>query len=902
MTMPAPASNPSGPCRFRKFPSTVSLSGLRKPPLRSIVVLLLLTCAFPGVCRAQECQKNASDTARCPNGISVGRPKVFDNRTLTLMLESLSDNLRNLQFVDPKTLAAAFSLVQGFQSTESTSNISVTTLPIPGLKQETVTKAGNVDTSGKSLPDTTQRTTTTNRDTITPQAPTLDMTPSFTGFNPSYGENASDLLSDQVNLSYQIFNLRMLLERSLSDRLESDQPRLQGVLGFNVTIDPPRTANDAVAVVEITLSHVLERTTTEKSGGQTVESKASGDATGDEQANEAEAITPLSLVSLMPQEKTYNSAALSTKSHAFAGAAVAKIVQVGYNQRKRSQVFYLYRDNDTVSYERMVPGNANKIVFGWMFRPVLGRRSVSPGLRQLFAIVALSAADRCGVANPESTGNPRVFPKCSGKKLDASVRTFWKKYHAGTATSFEERDANLAARVGYGLSLHLSKPELFEARYENRNEYGGIEVRPTGGYQARLKPQVDKAFWMPVGSKSALVSAQGANFFTGTQVVIGDKTYSSVADGLILKSNEAFDLTISLDALASGPGAIIGRYGGAVPLILPNPGATADGIEIQQVIIGPSLSGSRSVEVHLRNRRTDDDGTRLPLRLSELPKTSDSFAVSPIVTLNGNTVALPYSLADGVTTSDAPESHVVLQAIVPDAYVATGTSVAKVFWPFFADNWTATKHYYDPASAFQITRLSSKSAVIVTKDILGFVVDPRDTGNSHAVNAGQYCWKLLAGDKPVLLASSVCTAGDTKLTTAISPAAIAVTMPEAIPDKVVLVSPLGATWALDVPKLQASTDTKPITLNQYDSSWVDVPVEDVSKVASVEANQQKLNFRPGKPAKPGDKVKTINVEITRDLTAKAGTVDLSILDKDGKVLTTVKVQISCVDCKTNGAK
>jgi hypothetical protein len=28
------------------------------------------------------------------NGISVGRAKVFDNRTLTLMLESLSDTLK----------------------------------------------------------------------------------------------------------------------------------------------------------------------------------------------------------------------------------------------------------------------------------------------------------------------------------------------------------------------------------------------------------------------------------------------------------------------------------------------------------------------------------------------------------------------------------------------------------------------------------------------------------------------------------------------------------------------------------------------------------------------------------------------------------------------------------------
>ena len=687
-----------------------------------------------------------------------------------------------------------------------------------------------------------------------------------------------------MNLSYQIFNLRMLLERSLSDRLQGDEPRLQAVLGFNVTIDPPRTANDAVAVVEITLTQGFN-----------------DDAVKQPQTN-----IPLSLVSLMPEEKTYNSAALSSKSNAFAGAAVVKMVQIGYNQRKRSQVFYLYRDNDTVSYERMVPGQPNKIVFGWMFRPVLGRRSVSPGLRQLFAIVALSAADRCSAADATVRGDTKTFPNCVGPKLDASVRTYWKKYSATTATSFEERDANRATRIGYGLSLNLSKPELFEARYENRDTYGAIEVRPTSNYQARLKPQIEKAFWVPVGSKTALISVQGVNFFTGTQVVIGDKAYNTPADGLILKSNEAFDLTITLDALASGSGAIIGRYGGAVPLILPLSTSTtsADGIEIEQLIIGQPLSGARNVEVHLRNRKTNTKGAALPLRLSDLPKTGDSIAVSPIFTLNGNTVSLPYSLVDSDQTNvfDAPEPHVILQATVPDTFVTAGTPIAKIFWPFFPDAWTATKRYYDPASAFQITRLSSKTIVVATHDLLGFTVDPRDTQKSQDVAAGSYCWKLLAGDKPVILASDTCRAGDDKLSTAISKSAVALTMPEAIPDKVVLVSPIGATWALDVPKSQTTTDAKPITLNQYDSSWVDVPVEDVTKVASVEANQQKLNFRPAKLAKPGDKPKSISVEITRDLTARAGSIDLSILDKDGKVLTTVKVQIACVDCKNTGAK
>ena len=138
----------------------------------SFLYLLYLSCAFCPECHAQSavttCSKNASDTTHCPNGISVGRPKVFDNRTLTLMLENLSDSLRNLQFVDQKSLATAFATVQGFQSTESTSNVSVTTLPIPGVKQESDTTSGNVSSTGTPLPNTTKNTTTTTRDAVTP--------------------------------------------------------------------------------------------------------------------------------------------------------------------------------------------------------------------------------------------------------------------------------------------------------------------------------------------------------------------------------------------------------------------------------------------------------------------------------------------------------------------------------------------------------------------------------------------------------------------------------------------------------------------------------------------------------------------------------------------------------------
>src|SRR5215212_7670117 len=133
------------------------------------------TTATPTPSPTPTCTRSPEPSPQPPNGISVGRPKVFDNRTLTIMLESLSDALRGMQtqFVNQQALAAAFNYLQGFQSKEVVSNLSITATPIPGLKNETVTTAGNVSAAGAPLPDTSKVTTTSDRPAFTPQAPAL---------------------------------------------------------------------------------------------------------------------------------------------------------------------------------------------------------------------------------------------------------------------------------------------------------------------------------------------------------------------------------------------------------------------------------------------------------------------------------------------------------------------------------------------------------------------------------------------------------------------------------------------------------------------------------------------------------------------------------------------------------
>jgi hypothetical protein len=132
----------------------------------------------------------------------LGHPKEFDNRTLTLMVESLSQTLLAQQqsYIDQKTVAGALSNIQGFNQTETSTNLSVTGTPAPATDVKTTLNTGDVNAAGNPLPNTFQRQTDVSRGSVTPQAPALDTSLAFQGFNPTYGSSAFDLLNDQVNL------------------------------------------------------------------------------------------------------------------------------------------------------------------------------------------------------------------------------------------------------------------------------------------------------------------------------------------------------------------------------------------------------------------------------------------------------------------------------------------------------------------------------------------------------------------------------------------------------------------------------------------------------------------------------------------------------------------------------
>ena len=145
------------------------------------------------------------------NGISVGQPKVYDNQSLMIMLEQLGARLNQVQVIDQQSLTKALGLVQGSQEQDVTrsfdASVSVTPKVMTDAISNTSKTASSTDNSSKS--NSSQNTPQANSSN-TSALPELLAAPSY---KPDYGENSLDLLSDQVDLTYQIFNLRMLLER-----------------------------------------------------------------------------------------------------------------------------------------------------------------------------------------------------------------------------------------------------------------------------------------------------------------------------------------------------------------------------------------------------------------------------------------------------------------------------------------------------------------------------------------------------------------------------------------------------------------------------------------------------------------------------------------------------------------
>ena len=455
------------------------------------------------------------------NGITVGKTKIFDQRGLLQMLRDIERSLASAKFFNADKVAGAIGNVQGSSASQTSASFKANLLlPTKTVEDTTTatTKTGSktpaaseesAATAGKeeaSKEENVERVSKATRKQEPPQAAEPTTPTPISGLEP-FNEikiGAQDLLSEQMELTYQLVNLRLLLDRAISDRVITEDPRfsaprLQTVLGFQITVEPQY--KDAVAEVELTVT--------------SLESSL--------KATEAPTI-----VSLLPRDKTYNVATFTSNANAFGLGAIIQPVALGLSTNSAQSSLYLVRDTDTVALERLPPDRISAsplgivppaVRFAWQFRPVLGRRTVEPGLRQVYVMLAL----------PSAVDQPF--------KGYATARTIWKR--------FDRKSKRVGEEIGGS---------------HNFQDIGPIEIKSVPGTEEDLRPKITDLQPEDAGGGQVLVNITGHNFFPDTVVGLADVIYTS-ANGFELQSERRLRFLAPVTKLVLADASIIGPYG-----------------------------------------------------------------------------------------------------------------------------------------------------------------------------------------------------------------------------------------------------------------------------------------------------------------------------------------------------
>ena len=494
------------------------------------------------------------------NGITVGLAKAFDNRSLSLRIEQLSNNLAQLRVVDQK----ATESIGKFQGESSHSSTQELTLKANGSTTATAAGAGNKTDSNKS-----------------------EAKPEFT-------LTAGDILSEQLNLASQIVNLQTLYERSLTDRLIGDTTRLQTVLGFQVSITPPAGFENSAAIVEVAVRM-----------SPTQPNIAAGDR--------------VSLVALIPQEKTYNSQSISTNSQSIGGSAVASVVSLGVNSKGESRQLFVHRDSDIVAFERKPTDKPclfeddKAIVFGWEFRPVLGHNTVAAGVRQMLAVIALPHIDKSEV--PVDVN------------VEIKTRSYWRRYDYTKQTSRRKWHWYPRKTDGSGIV---------------ENEKQELAIPNTAKIHTSLTPKIERIDWYRTSPEQGIVTVKGENLFSGTRIIAGGQVYREDDGTLVSKSDKALEFEIPLRIIVSGDVVISGRFGPSFQLKLgadpkwPN----LHGLYITSAVIKQSRHGKfRRITLDVKGLDAEGEDTDL----SE--ETLEGFP-QPLLFIGEEQIPPPYEYFD----------------------------------------------------------------------------------------------------------------------------------------------------------------------------------------------------------------------------------------------------------------
>lgn len=531
------------------------------------------------------------------NGISVTEIKPYDERNLLSQLQSYEESLARTQYPELTGLYQNVNRMQGNVFNASSLAIQANTMPLPALTTTvgntsnlvqnleqtssgttgstasmttnsdgttTVNQNTSGNTSGNKTGSTQTDGTTYNQVTAQPgvsaNMPTAALgTPGFPG-SLNYDISPQDTIDKQTALTYQILNLRSLLNQAYTDRLiaqDTDseagfETRSQAFLGFTVNIEPKFT--DAVAEVEITIMNDKE-----------------------EKNKDPNKKDPkLSLISLFPEEKTYNIAKITDDKKSLGAGAIVSVLNVGAAYGKSKNTLYLAKDTDTVAFQRSFPEeefdkeasgeflmdsktalvkergqkhkettgetyyklpkrNEESTSFVWQFRPVLGQKTVSPGVRKVFALVAIPKE----LLNDGNwTGSFQAVTRWKPLTKDGIV----KNKHGWFLNKVEGLKGN-------GINL------LYTA-------CGGTLFIPSSSkVNSALQPKFTKAKWIDNGNGQITVVTDGRNFSKSTQVMSGEIIFDQTKNNLSVMGEQRLSFIGSAKNIAKFSPVIINRYG-----------------------------------------------------------------------------------------------------------------------------------------------------------------------------------------------------------------------------------------------------------------------------------------------------------------------------------------------------
>jgi hypothetical protein len=559
------------------------------------------------------------------NGIEVGEPKVYDDASLRMMLDGIRAKLAGISGLDQASLIAALGNVSGATISQSQFALQVSSGALPTVATtntgptSSMTTNNNLPAGNTALPGSTTVATQPTTQTVTttnPPASSIPTVPTTLAFTPptSVAPSSLDLLNQQMQLSYEMTSLQLLLEGALSDRFAKGthfvKPRV--TLGFPISLRPPLASRDAAAVVEVEV--------------QTTEPLLAGELP--------------SITALLPQEKTYNVAAMTDRTTSIGAGVVLGMIGVGGSYLHGRKTLYLVQDQDTVAFERP-PANQRSVSFSWEFHPVMGEHFVRGGMKQTFVQIALPLLE--------------TIP-CLGT---VRIRTYWRSFdqHSGRAGAVE------ASSV-----------------------LASLQTFPIPNFD--LTPAVGNVSYEDLGDGTVLVTVKPASgrFLAGTYVQLGTTRYDPGKN--LVFEDAALKFVAPITAVARWTGHVVARSGAQADLLnpvaqdpIPGVGAGACPSARPAVPSPPPPESSPCGEYRILATAEPFDASSTTVRVQVTTTTLASAFYDQLLLVIGGKV---FGLRDAIVKRDNSVPHrPVITALVPTALLVSDPLV-RVFRPFYS--------------------------------------------------------------------------------------------------------------------------------------------------------------------------------------------------------------------------